>query len=168
MRMISTENDLLQFLTDHSIPYRRFEHAAVYTCEQADQAHPNLEGVSTKNLFLRDRAGRFYLIVTDCAKRIDLKLLGQRIGASKLHFAPEEKLKALLGVSAGAVTALGLVNDTSHQVQLLMDREIWDKATFQSHPLVNTSTLVLSRKDLEYFFELSGHAVQLVELGQDG
>jgi Ala-tRNA(Pro) deacylase len=66
-----------------------------------------------------------------------------------------------LGVTRGAVTMMGLANDTEHQVELWIDAEIWQSQTFQSHPLVNTATLVLSKAELERFFALTGHTVHL-------
>ena len=64
----------------------------------------------------------------------------------------------LLGVTRGSVTMMGLVNDAEHLVELWVDAEIWQSENFLCHPLVNTATLVLSRSELERFFDLTGHA----------
>ena len=120
--------------------------------------------MSTKNLFLRDKQGALYLVVTACEKKLDLKRLGQQIGTSKLHFASEDKLQEALGLARGAVTVLGLINDTEHRVQLWMDAEIWQQDNFLCHPLVNTATLLLSKSSLERFFEIGGHAINLIEM----
>lgn len=64
----------------------------------------------------------------------------------------------LLGVTRGAVTMMGLVNDTERKVELWMDAEIWQGEYFLSHPLVNTATLILSKVELERFFALTEHA----------
>lgn len=159
--MLTTETELLVYLDSHHISYQRFEHPAVFTCEQAERYCPRIDGVSTKNLLLRDRRGRFFLAVTGCEKAMDLKALGREIRASKLHFASEDQLLRLLGVTPGAVTLLGLVNDLDHEVNLLMDGEIWGKAAYLCHPLVNTATLALSRGDVENFLQLTGHAIRL-------
>ena len=168
--MISTEAQLLEFLDMQHIAYQRVEHPPVFTCKEAERLRPRLPAVSTKNLFLRDKHGALYLVVTACAKKLDLKKLGQQIGAPKLHFASEETLQERLGLERGAVTVLGLINDTElgatqHRVQLWMDAEIWQQDSFLCHPLVNTATLVLSRSSLERFFEISGHAINLMDMG---
>jgi Ala-tRNA(Pro) deacylase len=155
--MFETETQLLQFLEVHQIPYQRLEHPPVYTCEEAERLRPKSQGVSTKNLFLRDKRGVYYLVMTDCEKRVDLKKLEKQLGAPKLHFGSEEKLRELLGLTRGAVTVLGLVNDVEHHVHLLVDADIWNDETFLCHPLVNTATLVLIKADLERFFALTGH-----------
>jgi len=166
--MIKNEAQFIKFLDVHQIIYQRLEHPPVYTCEEAEQFRPKSEGVSTKNLFLRDKRESFYLVMTDCNKQVDLKRLAQQIGAPKLHFGSEEKLMELLGLTRGAVTVLGLVNDVNQQVHLLIDSEIWDHDAFLCHPLVNTATLVLTKVDLERVFELTGHKPQVIEITNQG
>jgi Ala-tRNA(Pro) deacylase len=66
-------------------------------------------------------------------------------------------------VTRGAVTMMGLANDTEHKVELWIDTEIWRGEYFLSHPLVNTATLILSKAELQRFFELTGHIPHLFE-----
>jgi Ala-tRNA(Pro) deacylase len=160
--MIVIEKELLGYLQQEGIPYQRIEHPPVFTCDEAEHFRPQLSGVSTKNLFLEDKRGNAFLLMTDCEKRTNLKALGSQLGVTKLHLGSEKKLQELLGVSRGAVTVLGLINDERHQVELLVDEEIWDGEYFLCHPLVNTATLVLAKNDLIRFFATSGHDVNLV------
>src|SRR3989339_66163 len=103
--------DIEAFLTDHGIPFQRFDHPAVFTCEQAERIAPPMPGTHTKNLFLRDRKGaRHLLVVVGYEKNVDLKALTALIGVDKLSFASPERLKTYLGVEPGAVSLLGLVN----------------------------------------------------------
>ena len=163
--MISTEKGLLVFLEDHHIPYRYCAHEAVFTCAEAEQKRPVLPGVSTKNLFLCDKKGRrFFLVVTACGNQLDLEALGSRFGARRPRFGSEVNLARLLGVTRGAVTVLGLLNDTDHLVELWMDKQIWESTHFLCHPLVNTATLVLDRESLEAFFKLTGHGLHLYDV----
>lgn len=165
--MIATETELLQFLNDNQFNYQRVEHPPVYTCAEAERLRPNIAAVSTKNLFLCDKKARkFYLAVTSCEKNMDFKQLAELLGVSKLRFGSEENLERLLGVSRGAVTVLGLVNDITHQVELWIDAQVWNGENFLCHPLVNTATLVLSKPALERFFEITGHAVHLFLLNR--
>lgn len=160
--MIKTEAELNQFLNDHGFVYQRIEHPPVYTCEQADRYRPDVPGVSTKNLFLRDKKRRFYLVMTACEKKLDLKKLGQALNAHKLHFGSPESLMELLHLTPGSVTVLGLVNDQRHQVELWIDETIWGDEYFLCHPLVNTATLVLTKADLIRFFDLTAHVMHFV------
>jgi Ala-tRNA(Pro) deacylase len=158
--------ELCEYLQKHQIEFERLEHPAVYTCEEADKYTGDLAGAKLKNLFLRDKNGkRHFLVALDARKSLDLKTLGQVLGVEKLSFASEERLAKYLGVGAGAVTLLAVVNDPQHQVEVIVDAMVWESGAFQCHPLENTSTLVISRAGLRKFFELTGHAVRVVALG---
>ena len=162
--MIKSEQEFLQFLDANSFVYQRIEHPAVFTCAEAELHRPDLPAVSTKNLFLCDKkARRFFLSVTSCEKTVKLDFLSAQWNVKVLRFASEENLARLLGVTRGAVTMMGLVNDTEQQVELWIDAEIWQNDTFLSHPLVNTATLVLSKAELERFFSITGHTLHLFE-----
>ncbi len=158
------EKEFLYFMDTHDFQYERIEHPPVFTCAEAEQHRPQRPTVSTKNLFLCDKKGRrFILVVTACEKTMNLANLAEQIGVSSLRFGSEENLERLLGVKRGAVTMMALVNDSAHQVELWMDSEIWKDQIFQSHPLVNTATLLLSWEALRRFFEVTGHSVNLLK-----
>ena len=155
-----SEQEFLAFLDANGFVYQRSEHPAVFTCAEAELHRPDVPAVSTKNLFLCDKkARRFFLAVTACEKTVKLDALASQLGVPNLRFGSEENLGRLLGVTRGAVTMMGLANDKGYQVELLMDAEIWRSEFFLSHPLVNTATLILSKSELERFFELTGHAL---------
>ena len=153
-----TENELMRLLDVNHFEYQRIAHPAVFTCAEAELHRPDLPAVSTKNLFLCDKKGRrFFLVVTACEMTVNLEGLAPQLGVAHLRFGSEENLGKMLGVTRGAVTMLGLANDTDHKVELWIDTHIWPGEYFLSHPLVNTATLVLSKKELTRFFELTGH-----------
>lgn len=160
--MITSEQAFLRYMDENHFAYQRIEHPAVFTCAEADLHRPALPAVATKNLFLCDKkARRFFLAVTDCEKSVDLAQLSQMLNVAHIRFGSEENLQRLLGLTRGSVTVLGLVNDVEHKVELWMDSEIWSGEHFLCHPLVNTATLVLSKAELERFFALTGHSVNL-------
>ncbi|HIO62538.1 MAG TPA: prolyl-tRNA synthetase associated domain-containing protein, partial [Deltaproteobacteria bacterium] len=47
--------DIYEFLESHKISYERHDHPAVFTVEESKRLSPELDGASTKNLFLRDK-----------------------------------------------------------------------------------------------------------------
>jgi len=156
------EKEFLAFMDANGFTYQRIEHPAVFTCEEADLHRPDMPAVSTKNLFLCDKkARRFFLAVTSCEKTVKLDELALQLGVPHLRFGSEENLMRLLGVTRGSVTMMGLIHDVEHDVELWIDEEIWGNEYFQSHPLVNTATLVLTKSELERFFMLTGHEVHL-------
>jgi Ala-tRNA(Pro) deacylase len=154
------------YLTARGIPFTRHDHDAVFTCEDVERAVPaEAPGVQTKNLFLRDHRGRrHWLLVTTCAKAVDLKATAPRIGADNLSLGSPDRLTKYLGLTPGAVTVLGLVNDPAHEVELIVDREVWDAEAWRCHPLVNTATLVLARADVERFLATTGHVPRVIDV----
>jgi Ala-tRNA(Pro) deacylase len=162
--MFTSEKEFLDYLDANHFDYQRVEHPAVFTCAESELHRPAVPAVSTKNLFLCDKkARRFFLAVTACEKTVKLDNLAKQLGLANVRFASEENLQKMLGVTRGAVTMMGLANDAEHKVELWIDSEIWQGEYFLSHPLVNTATLILSKAELERFFELTGHGLHLFE-----
>jgi len=161
------------FLEKHRIAFQRCDHPPVYTVPEAARLVPPLPGAKTKNLFLRDKPGRrHFLVCVPAAKQVDLTVLSDRIGANRLSFASPDRLRKYLGVEPGAVTLLAVFNDPIQAAEVFMDEELWRAEAFQFHPLVNTSTLVVSREAVERLLELTGHRLNLVnvpeKIGEDG
>lgn len=130
------------------IVWTALEHEAVFTVEESEAIHGALPGAHTKNLFLKDSGGAFFLVTVDHATRVDLKALAPVIGAKKLSFGKAEDMTALLGVSPGSVTPLAAINDTAGKVRVVLDITLVDAAAVHVHPLRNTATIGLSGADL--------------------
>jgi Ala-tRNA(Pro) deacylase len=155
---------LLNRLASHAISFQRYDHAPVYTVAQANMLLPDLPGSATKNLFLRDRKGRrHFLLVCRDDLRLKLDELAELVGVSKLSLASPERLKAYLKIDPGSVSILALINDEDKQVELLIEKEIWESDSLQAHPLVNTATLVIPKKGIEKFLSLTGHYPKIIE-----
>ena len=157
-------SDIYDFLKVNNIDYQRFDHPAVFTCEDAQRLCPPMPGEEIKNLFLYDkRSGYHFLVVVGANKRIDLKKLKDTLDCSHLSFASEERLKNHLGVEPGSVTVLGLMNDKDHAVSVIFDKQLDEKA-LQCHPLVNTATLVISFEGIKIFLKETGHDFQILDI----
>ncbi|MCG8608827.1 prolyl-tRNA synthetase associated domain-containing protein [bacterium] len=158
-------SDLFQFLDGHRISYDRHDHLPVFTCEEADRLVPDLAAAKTKNLFLRDNKGRrHFLVILSDRKTVDLKALRDRIGSSKLSLGSAERLQKYLGITPGAVSIFALINDSDNEVELIIDRDLWKEESFRFHPLVNTSTLVVSRDDIEKFLKGTRHEPTFLDI----
>ncbi len=157
--------DIFGFLEANSISYERFDHAPVYTCDEAKELISDLPGTPTKNLFLRSKSGkRHFVVVVGYDKTVELKSLAKLLGESRVSFASVERLEKYLGVAPGAVSLLALANDSDRAVEVYFDKLLWESESFRCHPLVNTSTLVVSRADLEKLLSVTGHKVNVVEV----
>ena len=99
-------------------------HPPVFTVEEARALRGNLPGVHIKNLFLRNKKGEMWLVVAEEDRTIDLKSLGEKLGAGRLSFGSPERLMTHLGVAPGAVTPFALINDRQGQVRVAIDKAI--------------------------------------------
>jgi Ala-tRNA(Pro) deacylase len=143
-----SETGLYADLAALGVVWTAMEHAAVFTVEESEAIHAALPGAHTKNLFLKDSGGAFFLVTVDHAVRVDLKALAPVIGAKKLSFGKAEDMAALLGVTPGSVTPLAAINDTAGKVQVVLDARLADAGAVHVHPLRNTATIGLSGADL--------------------
>ena len=158
-------SEFYRFLAENGIEYERHDHPAVYTVEEAGRLVPDLPAAKTKNLFLRDKKGqRHFLVIVPADKRIDIKALPAVVGSNRLSFGSAQRLKKYLCVEPGAVTLFAIFNDPECKVELIIDESLWQAEAFQFHPLVNTSTLVVSRDNLVRFIALSGHELILLNI----
>ena len=140
------------------ITWSALEHEAVFTVEESEAIHAALPGAHTKNLFLKDSGGAFYLVTVDHALRVDLKALAPVIGAKKLSFGKAEDMAALLDVTPGSVTPLAAINDAAGKVRVVLDETLADAEAVHVHPLRNTATIGLPGADLIRALAHWGHA----------
>ena len=158
------KQEIYNRLTALGIPFEITEHEAVYTMEDLAKvplAHPEAEA---KNLFVRDdKKQHYYLITVTGEKRVDLKLFQKQQGLRKLSFGSSEDLLALLKLTPGAVTPLGLLNDEDHRVELYLDRE-FDGRLISIHPNENTATICLQTNDLVRLLTQNGCTVHLTDI----
>jgi Ala-tRNA(Pro) deacylase len=162
---MQTAHETCDALTRHRIPFGRYDHPPVATCEEASHHLRGIEGVGSKNLFLRNKRGdRYFLVSVPETKRVALNELSKMLGEGKLSFASADALEQFLGVAPGAVTILGLVNDTGRSVTAFVDRELWDADAIQCHPLVNTATVVIAPRDIDRFLHCFNHGVSVIEV----
>jgi Ala-tRNA(Pro) deacylase len=128
-----------------------------------------MEGAKTKNLFVRDKKGRrHFLVVVGYEKIVDLKSLSSLMGVSSLTMASPDRLKRYLGVDPGSVTILAVINDAERKVKVVFDRALWQSASFRCHPLINTSTLTVSKQGVQRFLELTGHEAMVLDVPASG
>lgn len=157
--------EIYKILADHQIKYERHDHPPVFTVEDVNRLVPPLPAAKTKNLFLRDNKGkRHFLVVVRGEKRVNLKALPGLFGSSKLRFGSPDRLKKYLGVDPGSVSLFAVVNDIDRAVEVIIDGDLWESEAFQFHPLVNTSTLVISRDNLQRFLDKTGHEIQILDV----
>ena len=158
--------DLLDSL---GVAYQRIDHAPAMPMEACEEIDRTLDAVICKNLLLCNRQRtRFYLLMLPGDKHFKTSVLSKEIGSSRLSFASAEDMEALLDITPGSVSVLGLMNDRESRVELLMDADVVKGEYFGCHPCINTSSLRLKMQDLlEVILPAMGHAPRMVTLSEE-
>ena len=162
--MPASQTTLFTRLDALGIPHVTVEHAPMFAVEESQRCAGRLPGAHTKNLFLKDKAGRLVLVVAKEVTRVDLKALAPLIGLGRLSFGSAEQLMAVLGVTPGSVTPFALINDPDSRVLVVVDAAFTAFDEVNCHPLRNDATTRLARADLLRFIEACGHRPLTIEL----
>ena len=157
---------LLDWMAANGVAQTTHDHPAVFRVEEGLELKAALPGAHTKNLFLKDRKGRLWLISARQDTVIDLKRAPAAMGSDRLSFGNEALLYETLGLTPGSVTALGLINDPEHRVTFVLDKALWDADIVNFHPLTNTATTALTQAEFRRFLTLIGRQPMVVDFGQ--
>lgn len=144
---------LTAYLQQQGIVFHTHDHPAVFRVEEGLELKADMPGVHTKNLFLKDKKGRLWLISAAQDTTIDLKRTHKVIGSDRLSFGNEGLLWRYLGVRPGSVTALGLINDPQQEVTFILDARLWQADIVNFHPLENTATTALDQSAFRAFLQ---------------
>ncbi len=160
------KQEVYEFLDKENVWHEITEHQAVYNMAELSETELPYPKYEAKNLFVRDdKKKNYYLITVKGDKRVDLKEFRRNQGTKPLTFANADDLMSILGLIAGAVTPLGLLNDVEHKVKFFLDREFLDgQAIIGVHPNDNTATVWLKTEDLLTILEKNQTEVAVVEL----
>jgi len=161
----ATPEELLRRLEQLGIEAHTFSHRPVFTVEEAKEHRGTLTGAHTKNLFVRDKKGRMWLIVALEDREVDLRAIAEAVGHKRFSFGSEERLMKYLGVIPGAVTPFGVVNDHTAAVRVALDTGLRAHQVWNFHPLDNGMTTTLSGADMLRFLEAVDHPPTWIDVG---
>ncbi len=159
---------LFKKLEDLSIPYTTYQHRPVFTIEQALDVANTIPGALCKNLFLKDKKGKFYLVVADHNTIINLKKLSKHIHAPELRFANPTDLKHYLDIEPGSVTPFALIHEHAQIIQVLVDQNLYKHTHAGFHPLHNSATTVIAVTDLQKFIAACGNQYSIIDFDHLG
>lgn len=162
--MPTSPEALMAKLEELGIAYTLHHHQAVFTVAESDKVDAQIDGTHCRNLFLRDKKKKNFLLVLQNATDVDIKKLPAIIKSYRLSFGSSERLWEYLGVRPGSVCPFAIMNDTNHQVKILLDKSMMETNIVNYHPLLNTMTIGLKPTDLLKFIETTGHEAHIVDL----
>ncbi len=158
---------LIAWMAEHGVDQTTRDHPAVFTVDEGHDIKAAMPGAHTKNLFLKDKKGRLWLISARQDTVIDLKAAPRTIGSDRVSFGNETLMYETLGVRPGSVTALGLINDVERRVTFVIDKRLWDADIVNFHPLTNTATTALSQAAFRRFLSEIGREPLVIDFGAD-
>ena len=83
-------------------PAETVEHPPLHTVEESQALRGQIPGGHSKNLFVKDKKGRLFLLTLGEETPIDLKRVHEKIGASgRVSFGSAELLEEVWGVRPG-------------------------------------------------------------------
>lgn len=146
----------LETLVRMGVPHKVYEHQAVFTVAEANDVSDKFPGTHTRNLFLRDKKERMFLLTLRHETPVDLKKLSDFLGVSRLSFGSPERLWTYLGVTPGSVTPFAILNDVEKKVKLVLELGMMQTDIINVHPLINTMTVSVSSQGMMQIFESFG------------
>ena len=154
------------YLDKLGIPYQRTDHEPADNMEACNAIDAVLGVIICKNLFLCNRQKTaFYLLMMPGDKKFKTKELSAQINSARLSFAEPQDMLKHLDIEPGAVSIMGLMNDTDHSVSLLIDEDVLKGEYIGCHPCVCTSSLKMRTEDIIHtFLPATGHSWQTVVL----
>lgn len=158
------EASLYTALETLGIAYAVVEHSPVFTVAESTEIHRQIPGAHTKNLFLKDAGGQYWLVTVPHDKRVDLKALPAVFGSKRVSFGKGEDMERLLGITPGSVTPLAAFNDADGVVRVVLDQSLAEAALVQVHPLRNSATASLTGADLVRALTAWKHPPLIVEI----
>ncbi len=161
---------LFAFLDNLSISHKTKQHRPIFTVEEGADIKTALPGGHSKNLFLKDKKGKLFLLSALGETQIILNQLHKALGCARLSFGKAELMEQVLGVTPGSVTAFALINDDEGQVTFVLDAALLACDPVNFHPLKNDATTAISPGALLKFARATGHEPLVVNFAaqQDG
>lgn len=164
--MMTEKEKVYAALDELGIEYKVIDHEEVHTIEEMDALGIFTDGEVCKNLFLRNANGKTHYVVSMLKdKHPDIQnTIRFQLGCSRLSFGSDERLMKHLGLKPGAVSPFGIINDESHDVNLVFDSELKKVDGFVGfHPNDCTSFVWIKFSDLLKFIKHYGNDVYYID-----
>ena len=134
--------------------FETHKHKALFTVEDSKNLRGKIDGAHSKNLFLKNKKNKFFLLSCEEADKIDLKEISKSLKLGNISFAKEEYLDQYLKIKPGSVSPFALLNDESGQVSFYLEQTLYESKFVNFHPLINTLTITIeTHKFIEFMIE---------------
>ena len=146
--------ELIELLKKESYNITVHQHDALFTVEDSKKLRGKIDGVHSKNLFLKNKKNEFFLLSCEEADKIDLKKISKSLELGNISFAKQEYLEQYLKIKPGSVSPFALLNDDDGFVNFYLEQTLYESKFVNFHPLINTFTITIETKRfIEFMIE---------------
>ncbi len=164
--MAASPEKLFAYLDGLGIAHSTVEHPPLFTVEDGRAWHGRIPGLHCKNLFLKGRDGKLWLVLMPGDKRAMLGLLEKRLRCARLSFGKPELMMEVMGLTPGSVTPFGLMNDGERALTVIADTDLLAAELVNFHPLHNGASTTLRSADLMRFIRSLGFEPLALNCGE--
>ena len=133
---------------------KAYQHDALFTVEDSKKLRGKIDGAHSKNLFLKNKKNKFFLLSCEEVDKIDLKKISKSLELGNISFAKQEYLEQYLKIKPGSVSPFALLNDNAGVVNFFLEQSLYESEFVNFHPLINTLTITIeTNKFLEFMIE---------------
>ena len=146
--------ELIELLNKENYNITVHQHDALFTVQDSIKLRGEIEGAHSKNLFLKNKKNKFFLLTCEEADKIELKRISKSLELGNTSFAKEEYLDQYLKIKPGSVSPFALLNDKSGQIDFYLEQTLYESKFVNFHPLINTLTITIETKRfIEFMIE---------------
>jgi len=146
--------DLIELLKKRKYEIKVHQHDALFTVEDSKKLRGKIDGAHSKNLFLKNKKNKFFLLTCEEADKVDLKRVSKSLGLGNTSFAKEEYLDKYLKIKPGSVSPFALLNDEGGQIDFYLEQSLYQSKFVNFHPLINTFTITIETNNfIEFMIE---------------
>lgn len=147
------KKQVYEILDQMNIKYDIVDHPPAWTTKEADEYIEGREGVRSKTMFMSGKKNRrFYLIILDDRKMLDIKKVNDLVG-DKLSFGKEGQLKEKMNIAPGCVSIFGLLNNSEKDIEVIVDVNLKNEEIITFHPNDNKATIFIKMEDMYRFLD---------------
>ena len=146
--------ELIELLKKRKYEIEIHQHDALFTVEDSKKLRGKINGAHSKNLFLKNKKNKFFLLTFEEAEKVDLKRISKSLGLGNTSFAKEEYLVKYLKIKPGSVSPFALLSDGDGQVDFYLEQSLYESKLVNFHPLINTFTITIKTDNfIEFMIE---------------
>ena len=146
--------ELIELLKKENYSITVHQHEALFTVQDSKKLRGEIKGAHSKNLFLKNKKNKFFLLTCEEADKIDLKKISKALELGNTSFAREEYLDKYLKIKPGSVSPFALLNDEESQVDFYLEQTLHKSKFINFHPLINTFTITIETdRFIEFMIE---------------